>query len=703
MPESVHLDDLKAMGDAWRRFGSTADLVPHLQSLPTVVACGASGPLVVADCGPHGWVVFDDDRMPPASAPLPDAPGSARPTAGPAPGVLAKIEQIKALAHDESLPPEERFKRVKAMTQALASQGATTLGAGRRGAGRLASGAPTQAAIGGGGGGTASKKRCSVPDSDDGVLVSSGNEPWLTHLQDRLEESGYRVTTLVGAGVQTYRAVPSGGVLLINAHSAPAWSLFNRGREFAIWTADQVNLDLERRWAREIADGDIIKYFRGDPLDFAHYAITDAFVAKHFPAMPANSLVVLESCHGGAASAAPLRKALHAKGADVVAGWSWKVPDQLGGGTQWFLFDRLTGGGDAVDVDLTGYGGTWLHVPSEREATGFEQRAFDWPHVETDMLSKGLGIFHSPDLSYLTRLIFEPGAGSLGPLRPSIATMTVDESTSLLTITGLFGKGPYTGARRVTVDGIEVGWSRWDDDEIECGPLPRSGAGSCGDVVVHIGRRTSNAAPLTSWTSTFTLSCRQPGKKRPFAVLTGPITLRGDVHASRELPGRRPGSRTMVAQLVLDDAAPAAFTLGGTHQAGQFSYAWSFEGNVKPGASPDGSIVAWLKSVGADVTRPGLRLEASGFAAPLGSLVLKDLAAGKRYDLQAAFRSVEITGKEADLLKGSVTWSPGAYGVPGGKREGTMSWGVEPPVDFPATFEWTDFVVTHEPTADTPA
>ena len=54
MPESVHLDDLQAMADAWRRYGSTADLVPHLQALPTVVACGASGPLVVADCGPHG-------------------------------------------------------------------------------------------------------------------------------------------------------------------------------------------------------------------------------------------------------------------------------------------------------------------------------------------------------------------------------------------------------------------------------------------------------------------------------------------------------------------------------------------------------------------------------------------------------------------------------------------------------------------------
>ena len=124
---------------------------------------------------------------------------------------------------------------------------------------------------------------------------------------------------------------------------------------------------------------------------------------------------------------------------------------------------------------------------------------------------------------------------------------------------------------------------------------------------------------------------------------------------------------------------------------------------MKPGASPDGSIVAWLKAVGADVTRPGLRLEASGVAAPLGWLVLKDLAAGKRYDLQAAFRSVEITGEETDLLKGSVTWAPGSFGVPGGKREGTMSWGVEPPVDFPATFEWTDFVVTHAPTADTPA
>ena len=158
----------------------------------------------------------------------------------------------------------------------------------------------------------------------------------------------------------------------------------------------------------------------------------------------------------------------------------------------------------------------------------------------------------------------------------------------------------------------------------------------------------------------------------------------------------------MVVQLVLDDAAPAVFTLGGTHQAGQFSYAWSFEGTVKPGASPDGSIVAWLKAVGADVTRPAMWLEASGFAAPLGSLVLKDLAAGKRYDLQAVMMSVDITG-DADLLKGSVTWAPGSFGVPGGKRQGTMSWGVEPPVDFPATFEWTDFVVTHAPTADTPA
>ena len=84
-------------------------------------------------------------------------------------------------------------------------------------------------------------------------------------------------------------------------------------------------------------------------------------------------------------------------------------------------------------------------------------------------------------------------------LRRSIDYMDVDDSAEVLTIRGTFGAGTPS----VTIDGesVEVQTNRSTQHRIVV-RLPRSGKGSCGDVIVKVGGKEYGPRRLYAWNGT---------------------------------------------------------------------------------------------------------------------------------------------------------------------------------------------------------
>jgi hypothetical protein len=78
----------------------------------------------------------------------------------------------------------------------------------------------------------------------------------------------------------------------------------------------------------------------------------------------------------------------------------------------------------------------------------------------------------------------QPPGGSVGTEEPMIYGLETHEDDKV-TIHGDFGTDPGASNRKVTVGGTEVTVNLWASDRIEVA-VPRTGAGSSGDVVVTV-------------------------------------------------------------------------------------------------------------------------------------------------------------------------------------------------------------------------
>lgn len=95
-------------------------------------------------------------------------------------------------------------------------------------------------------------------------------------------------------------------------------------------------------------------------------------------------------------------------------------------------------------------------------------------------------------LALLVQLLCLKSAAASSSIR--IDALEVREDSSILVIKGAFTQQPPT----VWVNGMEMKVSRYNDSVIEC-PIPSSGKGSCGPVLVACGNEISNFRKLTGW------------------------------------------------------------------------------------------------------------------------------------------------------------------------------------------------------------
>lgn len=175
---------------------------------------------------------------------------------------------------------------------------------------------------------------------------------------------------------------------------------------------------------------------------------------------------------------------------------------------------------------------------------------------------------------------------SISSLR--LDSVSIDESTGTLTLTGNFGSA---GEGTVTIGGVKVQVLSWYESQIKC-KIPVSGAGSAGSVVVKTGdaaqgtEQVSNSVPLTSWRGEITYTFAAAGTLKQ--VVTWDLHLRAGLKGL--LPARLDPAGDSSAHY------QASGTYKVTSEKTNHTITWSGSGNVAvPQApQPGGSFATFM-------------------------------------------------------------------------------------------------------------
>jgi hypothetical protein len=321
------------------------------------------------------------------------------------------------------------------------------------------------------------------------------------------------------------------GVFFINGHGGYGTVPWG-GSEYAVWTETTQSLQKDSIYYDDLREHRLVWMYGNYNIDTRdpnapdtvmkwNYAFTGQFVRKYM-SFAEKSLAYVAGCSTATNNA--FVNAFLAKGASAYAGYSntaWS--DFLCTSTKVF-FDRTLG----------------TNYPYVDQKETPPQRAFDWPAVLTWMQSKKLD-YGAADGS--TKLVLVPKSGStLGPLAPSIATMSVHPYEQKLYIYGIFGENPGSDGV-VTVNNTPSQVLEWAYDgqtqmnRIVC-KIPDDGAGSYGDVQVKVHQIKSNTTQLSRYKGNFTL-VHETMDGRKYEVK---LTLQFRVHllGFRMQPGEKP-------------------------------------------------------------------------------------------------------------------------------------------------------------------
>jgi hypothetical protein len=314
------------------------------------------------------------------------------------------------------------------------------------------------------------------------------------------------------------------------------------------------------------------------------YAITHKFVDRYM-SFGRNGIVFLNVCGSTYPSATvqAFTDAVKKKGAGVYAGWSHTVnADPAYTGVRYFV-DRLLGANEYRPEDP-------------------EQRPFGWQAVLEEMQREGLDV----DPVSGAKLTASAGAGSgdvVGPLAPSIRQIGANQWDDELVIVGAFGEDTVPD-RRVTIAGgggeTEMTIKEWTPEMITV-ELPRTGAGSSGDVVVEVDGVRSNPRKLMAWTGTLVYTVRDLGS------LTHRIEMDLDVRLDPASFRMKPGEEPMepVPDPFFSSAnrlSEARYTASGayTTTSGSCTTTTSWSGSKKL-EYPDGSGFGYSAMAAVDV------------------------------------------------------------------------------------------------------
>ncbi len=371
------------------------------------------------------------------------------------------------------------------------------------------------------------------------------------------------------ADVASLKAVGGDGVLFLGAHGGL------KNRKFTVTTAELESLDLEKEnssgtgsYDDDLKTGRLVYatalwgYSQdGKEIEETTYGITADFIRKYWHDFAPNSFVFIDACSSVSPEASDFRNAIKEKGASVYAGWT--APSGLGFPAARFVFDRLLGANKVYP-----------------ESDGFKQRPFDYASVAQDLTLHGLGT----DLKYGGQFQFIPlGNGDFQTLAPSIREMQVSSFSNTLVIFGIFGDDPGAASRAVFVGGqaCPVSENEWNPDTIVCN-LPKSGAGSAGEVIVTVRQQKSNTAYLSQWQGTFTHTVKREGTLKYTA--TYHVTFQADIRKVRyeihKPPTFSPSGFDVPRVVTATEDSTLGYECSGTYTVGDSTETWSGSGTV---------------------------------------------------------------------------------------------------------------------------
>ncbi|MBL9166635.1 MAG: hypothetical protein JNN07_02700 [Verrucomicrobiales bacterium] len=410
----------------------------------------------------------------------------------------------------------------------------------------------------------------------------------------------------------------------------------------------------------------------GEPTTFPlFYCILPRFVSQHW-SFGRNSLVYIDTCHGGSAGASSFVEACIAKGTDMYAGWSKEVDDGGALQTTQVVFDTLLGGSQILDVSPP-------------------QRAFD-RLAAVDYLQRSGFDTDPKDGAKLSWYESADRGSNFGLLAPSIFSMHVDESKEELRIVGLFdpdapttvrlGNGTASVEIPATARRIENSGMALNPTEVVC-PLPARRQPSAGDVTVVQRGHDSNTVPLTEWWLEATgEKYFSIGRPQPSATTEFRLHFRADVHSSRLRPYEEPTFRGSGATAASDSTCRVS------HASGVYPY-------------PDGNgTVTWSlpRPVDLTITYVGFNQVDSAF---YGSLSFFSDGTGGVSMIAKAKNAMTVT-TTFDNVQTSYQTDPGTRTFPAGQTRFdltsfTIQSGSGTAASDAGIFRWNTSTATHAP------
>jgi hypothetical protein len=381
-------------------------------------------------------------------------------------------------------------------------------------------------------------------------------EALTTDVNQWLNTAGYNSIDIQGADTDYLRKnIKNASAFMMTSHGGTG-----KSGVYAVWTttgytgatADDEADVASGRMRYMTAPVDTIPYnppacteAEGCPIGDTHYAITAQFVSAYM-SFGTGSFVLINACNSAASDAkassdgTAFAEAFGAKGATNYVGWQGTAND-AGANPVRYVFDRLLG-----EIP----GNNTRNISQESPP----QRAFDIGPVLSDMTAQGLIPLHDTDKSGKLQAdgnLVALGAGN-AILAPSIAFLVADEYDDLLDVIGIFDPNTPIPAAQVSVAGKDCPVKTLTANTIACS-LPRSGAGSEGDVIVTLDGIQSNAVALTSWRGSFSYQITGEASIQATAALN--LHWRADIHNWRTAPHTTPQHYDFLVDTAQDSSA----------------------------------------------------------------------------------------------------------------------------------------------------
>jgi hypothetical protein len=392
-----------------------------------------------------------------------------------------------------------------------------------------------------------------VPLSKNARVINAMGTAFLdptSVLNTILSANGYLVNPQTGT-VDDLMRVSGDGIFYFNSHGGYGESRTGTPM-LGIWTATPRTPLQDSLYALLLDVYDLCyvtaknNQIRPDSISVdTHYGITGQFV-RDYMKFSKDCLIYIDACRCFDSRLMDpfIEKTDNSSGTYI--SWSNYVDDHKAYKVMKFVFDRLLG---ANYQNIP-----WTESPPQRPFDIFSV----WMDMESRTPPVNMYADHSvagnPQVAHLQYRRSNTSQFSL--LAPSITFLEVDETASTLYVNGIFG----SDQGQVTVDGVPAGISMWSDAMISC-TIPKSGAGSAGDVIVSVRGHNSNAVQLTAWTGT--VSFNQPSVGSLGTSYIFHLHFRTDVHTFRTKPHETPLIPSQAGSRYMEDTY-GEFTIGGT-------------------------------------------------------------------------------------------------------------------------------------------